>query len=129
MLYLVIETFKQGDALPVYRRFRDRGRLAPEGLRYVTSWVTGDLRRCFQVMECEDRGLLEIVAWLQSRYAIDAERILLTGLSDGATFTLVSDSEISVLVPAAAVTGRVSVTTPGGTATSPTVFVITALPF
>jgi hypothetical protein len=58
MLYMVIETFKQGDALPVYRRFRDRGRLAPEGLRYVTSWVTEDLRRCFQVMECDDPALL-----------------------------------------------------------------------
>ncbi len=58
MLYMVIEHFREGDALPVYRRFRDRGRLAPEGLRYVTSWVTGDLRRCFQVMECEDPALL-----------------------------------------------------------------------
>jgi hypothetical protein len=42
----------------VYRRFRDQGRLAPEGLRYVTSWVTGDSHRCFQVMECDDPELL-----------------------------------------------------------------------
>jgi phage FluMu gp28-like protein len=59
MLYLVIETFRDGDARPVYRRFRDQGRLAPEGLRYVSSWVTEDLRRCYQVMECDDRSLLE----------------------------------------------------------------------
>ena len=58
MTYVVIENFRGGDALPVYRRFRDRGRLAPEGLRYVASWVTADLRRCFQIMECEDRRLL-----------------------------------------------------------------------
>lgn len=58
MLYLVIETFRNGDAVPVYRRFRDSGRLAPEGLRYVASWVTADLRRCFQVMESEDPSLL-----------------------------------------------------------------------
>jgi len=58
MLYMVIEHFRNGDALPVYRRFRDHGRLMPEGLRYVASWVTDDLRRCFQVMECEDRHLL-----------------------------------------------------------------------
>jgi hypothetical protein len=59
MLYMIVEHFRDGDALPVYRRFRDQGRLAPEGLRYVTSWVTQDLRQCFQVMECEDPKLLE----------------------------------------------------------------------
>lgn len=57
MTYMVIERFR-GDALPVYRRFRDHGRLAPEGLTYVASWVTDDFRRCFQIMECEDRQLL-----------------------------------------------------------------------
>ncbi len=59
MLYMVIERFRDGNAIPVYRRFRDQGRLMPEGLRYVSSWVTDDFRRCFQVMECEDRALLE----------------------------------------------------------------------
>jgi hypothetical protein len=49
----------------VYRRFRDRGRLAPDGLRYVSSWVTEDLRRCYQVMESDDRALLDqwIAQW------------------------------------------------------------------
>ena len=59
---MVIETFRGGDARPVYRRFRDRGRLAPEGLRYVASWVTEDFLRCYQVMECDDRALLD--AWI-----------------------------------------------------------------
>jgi hypothetical protein len=58
MLYMIVEHFRDGDAVPVYRRFRDHGRLAPDGLRYVASWVTDDLRRCFQVMECDDRALL-----------------------------------------------------------------------
>lgn len=58
MLYLVIERFRAGDPLPVYRRFRDHGRLAPDGLQYVASWVTDDFRRCFQIMECEDPQLL-----------------------------------------------------------------------
>ncbi len=57
MLYMIIEDFK-GDPAPAYRRFRDHGRLAPEGLRYVNSWVTPDLQRCFQVMECADPELL-----------------------------------------------------------------------
>jgi len=58
MTYMVVEHFRGGDALPVYRRFRDQGRLAPEGLKYVASWVTTDLRRCFQILECEDPKLL-----------------------------------------------------------------------
>jgi len=56
---MVLERFRGGDPAPVYRRFRDRGRLAPEGLRYVVSWVTTDLRLCYQVMECDDPALLE----------------------------------------------------------------------
>lgn len=58
MLYMVIETFRTGDAVPVYRRFRDRGRLAPEGLAYILSWVDERLERCYQVMETDDLALL-----------------------------------------------------------------------
>lgn len=65
MLYVVIEHFHDGDPRPVYDRYRSQGRLAPDGLRYVNSWVTDDLTRCYQVMECDDRGLLDrwIAAW------------------------------------------------------------------
>lgn len=58
MLYMVIEHFRNGDPVPVYRRFRERGRLAPDGLRYVASWVTRDRKRCYQVMETDDPALL-----------------------------------------------------------------------
>lgn len=58
-LYMVIENFKNADAVPVYRRFRDRGRLAPEGLSYISSWVNDQLDRCYQLMETEDRALLD----------------------------------------------------------------------
>ena len=58
-LYMVIENFRNGDAVPVYRRFRDRGRLAPAGLSYVSSWVNEELDRCYQLMETEDRVLLD----------------------------------------------------------------------
>jgi hypothetical protein len=62
-LYMVIEKFRNGDARPVYRRFRDRGRLAPAGLYYVSSWVADKLDRCYQLMETEDRELLGIANW------------------------------------------------------------------
>lgn len=58
-LYLVIEHFRNKDAVPVYRRFRERGRLAPEGLRYLSSWVTEQMDRCYQLMETDDRTLLD----------------------------------------------------------------------
>ncbi|MCL4299977.1 MAG: DUF3303 family protein [Anaerolineae bacterium] len=62
MVYMVVEHFKNGDARPVYRRFRDQGRLAPAGLTHLTSWVEENLQHCFQLMETDDRVLLE--EWL-----------------------------------------------------------------
>ena len=59
MHFMVIERFRNRDPVPVYRRFRERGRLMPEGLQYLTSWITEDLSRCYQVMECADRGMLD----------------------------------------------------------------------
>ena len=62
--FLVIERFNNGDPLPVYRRTRDKGRLAPTGLEYVTSFVTEDLKTCYQVMK-GDRAKLDqwIAQW------------------------------------------------------------------
>lgn len=56
---MIIENFKNRNPVPVYQRFRDRGRLAPEGLRYVSSWVDEDLGRCFQLMETDNCKLLD----------------------------------------------------------------------
>jgi hypothetical protein len=65
MLFMIVEHFEGGDPGPVYSRFRERGRLAPEGLDYLGSWVTSDLTRCYQVMECADRAVLDewIAQW------------------------------------------------------------------
>jgi len=62
---MIIENFKDRDPVPVYRRFRDCGRLLPEGLQYVSSWVDEKLERCFQLMETDDRKLLDewIASW------------------------------------------------------------------
>ncbi len=56
---MVIEHFKKGDARPVYQRFQEKGRLAPVGLNYVSSWVDEELKICFQLMETDDKNLLE----------------------------------------------------------------------
>jgi hypothetical protein len=59
MLFMVIERFKDRDAIAVYRRFQDRGRMTPEGLSFVGSWVEANCDRCFQLMECYDVRLLQ----------------------------------------------------------------------
>jgi Domain of unknown function (DUF3303) len=70
--YMVIEHFRNGDAKPVYERFRDRGRLAPDGLTHVRSWVDSELQRCYQIMETADPALLD--DWMKSwRDLVDFE--------------------------------------------------------
>ncbi len=58
-LYMVIERFRNGDPKPVYARFAEKGRLAPEGLTYVNSWIDEDLKTCYQVMDSPTRELLD----------------------------------------------------------------------
>ena len=65
MLFMIVEGFRDQDMLPVYRRVRDSGRLLPDGLRYVDSWVEPNFGRCFQLMECDDLRLIQewILQW------------------------------------------------------------------
>jgi hypothetical protein len=65
VLFIVVERFRDGNARPVYERARDQGRLIPEGLRYVDSWVEANFGRCFQLMECDDLALL--MTWSSSK--------------------------------------------------------------
>ena len=60
MLFMVIEHYAPGKAAEVHRRFRDCGRMAPDGVRYVSSWVDLEFRRCFQVMEAADEAQLKL---------------------------------------------------------------------
>jgi hypothetical protein len=65
MLFMVIERFKNQDALAIYRRFQERGRMMPEGLTYVGSWIEASFNRCFQLMETDDARLFQqwIIQW------------------------------------------------------------------
>ena len=65
MLFMVIERFRDHDMVPVYERVRNGGRMLPEGLRYIDSWVEPNFARCFQLMECDDPKLLQqwVLQW------------------------------------------------------------------
>jgi len=81
--FVVIERFRNGDAVPVYRRFREQGRLAPDGLRYVASWVASDFKTCWQVMEADDLALLE--TWMERwRDLVDFEVVPVRTSADAA---------------------------------------------
>jgi len=60
MLYMVVEKFKEGAAPEIYRRARAKGRLLPEGLTYVSSWVDLEFKRCFQLMQTDDPSLFAV---------------------------------------------------------------------
>jgi hypothetical protein len=62
MLFMVIERFRDNDMIPIYQRLRERGRMLPEGLKYIDSWVEPNFSRCFQLMECDDLRLFQ--AWV-----------------------------------------------------------------
>jgi len=59
MLFMVVEQFRNQDAKAIYRRLSDKGRMMPEGLTFVSSWVAADLSRCFQLMDCSDVSLFQ----------------------------------------------------------------------
>lgn len=65
---MVIERFREADMLPIYKRVRDEGRLFPEGLTHINSWIEPNFARCFQLMECDDLRLLQewILKWRSS---------------------------------------------------------------
>ena len=62
MLYMVVERFK--DAPAIYRRLHEKGRMMPEGLEYVSSWIDVDLKICWQLMRTEDESLFQ--TWINN---------------------------------------------------------------
>ena len=64
MLYMVIEHFKEGAAPEIYRRFREKGRMMPDGLEYVSSWIDLDFKVCYQLMQTEQIALFD--RWIEN---------------------------------------------------------------
>jgi hypothetical protein len=60
---MVVEKFRDQNATQVYRRAQEKGRMLPDGLHYVDSWVSSDFDRCFQLMKTEDPKLFHI--WIE----------------------------------------------------------------
>ena len=84
MLFMVIERFTSPEAFAeVYRRFAERGRMLPDGLKYINSWVEENLCRCFQLMETDDPKLFEqwIACWSD---LVEFEVIRVTNSADAA---------------------------------------------
>jgi Protein of unknown function (DUF3303) len=65
MLFMVIERFANNDMIPVYERVREQGRMLPDGLTYLNSWIEPNFGRCFQLMACDDLRLLQqwVLGW------------------------------------------------------------------
>lgn len=59
MKFMIVESYREGAASAIYQRFRDHGRMLPEGLSYLDSWVSTDLKRCYQLMSCERSELID----------------------------------------------------------------------
>lgn len=91
MLFMVVEKFRNQDALAVYREFRAKGRQMPAGLAFVGSWVSADVGRCFQLMECDDVTLLQrwVVSW---SHLIEFEIVPVVAGTDTAAALDCSDS-------------------------------------
>lgn len=78
MLFMVIERFKDNDMIPVYRRLREKGRMLPEGVKYIDSWIEPNFSRCFQIMECDDLRRLQewILQWRGSGTSFEIVPVL-----------------------------------------------------
>ena len=62
MFFMVIEKFRKGEQKRIYQRFETRGRMLPDGLKFVDSWIDASFNSCFQLMECDDLCLMQ--AWI-----------------------------------------------------------------
>ena len=82
MIYLLIETFQKGKIKKVYERYAEKGRMLPEGLKYIDSWVDVNLTKCYQIMECDNKKTLK--EWISKWEDLVGFEIILVMTSDEA---------------------------------------------
>lgn len=90
MLYMVVEKYKPGAAAAIYQRARERGRMLPDGLEYVSSWVDLDYTTCFQLMRTDDHALF--AEWTQAWQDLVEFEIVAVRSSAEATATIEAQS-------------------------------------
>ena len=59
MNYMIVEKFRPGKVKELYKRFDKKGRLMPEGVTYINSWIDEKVEVCFQLMEAESMEKLQ----------------------------------------------------------------------
>lgn len=65
MLFMIIERFHPGKGKEIYKRFEENGRMLPDGVSYINSWITEDVSTCYQVMESDTKEKIQrwILNW------------------------------------------------------------------
>ncbi len=63
MLYIIVEKFREGCSEEIYKRAASSGRMLPDGLEYLDSWVTMSIDRCYQLMRTENEELIQ--EWIE----------------------------------------------------------------
>ena len=64
MKYMIFETFKPGKVKEIYQRLEEKGRMQPEGLTYINSWIDENMEKCYQVMETD--SIKKIHQWISN---------------------------------------------------------------
>lgn len=66
MLFMIVEKFRPGKVKALYQRFDEKGRMMPEGVTYINSWINAEVTVCYQLMEADSTQLLNewIANWV-----------------------------------------------------------------
>lgn len=57
--YMIIEHFHPQKVKALYQRFEKKGRMLPDGVIYINSWIDENVETCYQLMESESLEKLE----------------------------------------------------------------------
>jgi Protein of unknown function (DUF3303) len=82
MQFMVIERFDPRKLKELYQRFAEKGRMLPEGVEFINSWIDEPVSTCYQLMEAvspekisewtclwEDLAVFEVIPVISSAEA------------------------------------------------------------